>query len=128
MQTQQIMSEIHSKTTNESSPSTIIHAILQADDLPPAEADLNRVNDEVSTITGAGLETVAQTLRFTVYHLYTNPPPLLHLLRTESQDLSSSLNHKTQSEPTLAQLERLPYLTAVIIEGLRLGDAARTGS
>ena len=125
MQTQQIMSEIKSNTTNESSPSTIVHAILEADNLPPAEAELNRVSDEVSTITGAGLETVAQTLRFTIYHLYTKPP-LRHRLRTELQDLSSSLNHEPQSEPTLAQLERLPYLTAVIIESLRLSPGLAT--
>ena len=119
------MSEINSNTTNESSSSTIVHAILQADDLPPAEAELNRVSDEVGTITGAGLETVAQTLRFTVYYLYSNPT-LLRLLRTELQDLSSSLNHETKSEPTLAQLERLPYLTAVIMEGLRLSPGLAT--
>ena len=119
------MSEINSNKTNETSPSTIVHALLQAEDLHPAEAELNRVSDEVRTITGAGLETVAQTLRFTVYYLYSNPT-LLHLLRTELQDLSSSLNHETQSEPTLAQLERLPYLTAVIMEGLRLNPGLAT--
>ena len=119
------MSEIKSNTTKERSPSTIVHAILQADNLPPTEAELNHVSDEVSTITGAGLETVAQTLRFTLYYLYTNPP-LLHLLRTELQHLSNNLNHETQSEPTLAQLERLPYLTAVIMEGLRLSPGLAT--
>ena len=119
------MNEINSNATNEISPSTIIHAILQADDLPPAEAELNRVSDEVSTITGAGLETVAQTLRFTVYHLYSNPT-LLHPLRTELHDLSITLNHDLQSEPTLAQLERLPYLTAVITEALRLSPGLAT--
>ena len=119
------MSEIKSNTTKERSPSTIVHAILQADNLPPTEAELNHVSDEVSTITGAGLETVAQTLRSTLYYLYTNPP-LLHLLRTELQHLSNNLNHETQSKPTLAQLERLPYLTAVITEGLRLSPGLAT--
>ena len=83
------------------------------------------MSDEVDTITGAGVETVAQTLRFTVYYLYSNPTLLLRL-RTELRDLFSSLSPEAQGEPTLAQLEHLPYLTAVIMEGLRLSPGLAT--
>ena len=125
MQTQQIMTEIHSNTVNENLPRTIIHDIFQADNLPTAEKDFYRVNDEVDTITGAGLETVAQTLRFIVYHLYSNSI-FLHRLRTELRNLFSSLDPDLQGEPTLTQLEHLPYLTAVIMEGLRLSPGVAT--
>lgn len=119
------MTELTSNTANEGLPPTIIHDILRSDNLPPAEKEFNRVSDEVDTITGAGLETVAQTLRFTIYYLYSNPT-LLHRLRSELRNLFSSLGPEAQREPTLAQLERLPYLTAMIMEGLRLSPGLAT--
>lgn len=124
-QTRQIMTELTSKIANERLPRTIVHDILQSDNLPAAEKEFYRMSDEIDTITGAGLETVAQTLRFIVYYLYSNPT-LLHRLRTEVRDLFSSLGAEARGQPTLAQLERLPYLTAVITEGLRLSPGLAT--
>ncbi|KAL2043494.1 hypothetical protein N7G274_003801 [Stereocaulon virgatum] len=125
MQTQRVMAELTSNTAQESLPRTIIHDILRSDYLPPTEKEFDRVSDEVGTVAGAGIETVAQTLRSTIYHLYSNPT-LLHRLRTELRDLSNSLNPEAQGEPALAQLESLPYLTAVIMEGLRLSPGLAT--
>lgn len=119
------MTELRSNAANEGLPRTIIHDILRSDNLPLAEKEFNRVSDEVDTITGAGLETVAQSLRLTVFYLYSNPT-LLHRVRTELRDLFSGLGPEAQGEPTLAQLERLPYLTAVIMEGLRLSPGLAT--
>ena len=65
MQTQQIMTEVDSDIISKNH--TVVHNILQADNLPPVEKAFNRVNDEVDTITGAGLETVAQNA--SPYHL-----------------------------------------------------------
>ena len=126
MQTQQIMTEVHSNTVNEYLPRTIMHNILRAGDLPPAEKDFDRVNDEVDTITSAGLETVAQTLRFMIHRLHTNSI-FLHRLPPELQDMSTTLNPDPKGEPTLTQLEHLPCLTAVIIKGLRLSPGAASG-
>lgn len=119
------MTEITSDTANVTRPRTIIHDILRSDSLPAAEKEFDRVSDEVDTVTDAGLETVAQTLRFTVYYLYRDHT-LFHRLRTELRDLSSSLNGEGQDEPTLAHLERLPYFTAVITEGLRMSPGLST--
>ena len=119
------MKAIDSNTVNKDLPRTIIHEILRAENIPPSEKEFNRVSDEVDTTTGAGLETVSQTLRFIVYYLYSNPT-LLHRLRTELRELSSSLGPPAPAEPTLAQLERLPFLTAVITEGLRLSPGLAT--
>ena len=119
------MTEIHSNTVDGNFPRTIVHDILRADNLPPAEKDFSRVNDEVDTVTGGGLETVAQTLRFIVYHLYNNSI-LLRRLRAELRNFFSSLDPDLQGEPTLTQLEHLPYLTAVIMEGLRLSPGVAT--
>ena len=117
------MNEIASNANDTTQPHTLIHDILQSDHLPSVEKEFNRVSDEVDTITGAGLETVALTLRLTVYYLYSDPA-ILHRLRTE---LSSSLSSpEPNAKPTLAQLEHLPYLTAVIMEGLRLSPGVAT--
>ena len=123
MQTQQIMTEVDSDIINKNR--TIVHEILQADNLPPVEKTFNRVNDEVDTITGAGLETVAQTLRLIIYYLYTDSK-LLHHLRAELREVLQSPGSDLRGEPTLTQLERLPYLTAVIMEGLRLSPGLAT--
>ena len=104
---------------------TAVHDILQADNLDPVEKTFNRINDEVDTITGAGLETVAQTLRLIIYYLYTDAV-LLHRLRAELRELLQSLGPGLQGEPMLTHLERLPYLTAVIMEGLRLSPGLAT--
>lgn len=119
------MTELTSNTADERPPYSIIHDIFQSDNLPPAEKEFNRVSDEVDTITGAGLETVAQTLRFTVYYLYSNPT-ILQRLRTELRDMFNNVGPEGQNESNLAQLERLPYLTAVIMEGLRLSPGLAT--
>ena len=116
------MTELTSKTANERRPRTIVHDMLQSDNVPAAEKEFNRVSDEIDTITGAGLETVAQTLRFIVY----SNPTLLHRLRIELQDLFSSLGAEARGQPTLARLECLPYLTAVIMEDLRLSPGLAT--
>lgn len=119
------MTGIESKKGEGGSSRTIIHDILQSDTLPLAEKDFSRVSDEVDTITGAGLETVSQTLRFIVYYVYNNPKILLRL-RAELRSLSSSPGPDALDELKLAQLEQLPYLTAVIMEALRLSPGLAT--
>ena len=125
------MAQITSPLTNEQ-PRTIVHEILDSDHLPPSEKEFNRVSDEVDTITGAGLETVAQTLRFAVYNIYNNQH-ILQRLRAElrnvlppGSDHSPEAAQQNTKALSLTQLERLPYLTAVIAEGLRLSPGLAT--
>lgn len=60
-----------------------------------------------------GTETTARGLYLLTFHLLSNPDKLQRL----RNELKTGL--KTDS-PTLAELESLPYLTAVVWEGLRL--------
>lgn len=60
-------------------------------------------------------ETIALTLATIAYHLLTNPPILLKL-KLELQAASAELD--ASGNQIIA--EKLPYLTAVIKEGLRL--------
>ncbi|EGD95987.1 hypothetical protein TESG_03448 [Trichophyton tonsurans CBS 112818] len=94
--------------------STLIYSIAHSD-LPPAEKTFDRIFEEVATVTGAGLETISNTLRLILYHVYSSDE-ILQRLREEINAASTIV-----TEPlTLKELEQLPYLTAVLMEGLRL--------
>jgi hypothetical protein len=97
---------------------TIVHEILRSD-LPPAEKEFGRIHAEVSTVSGAAFETSAQTLRVLLYHIY-NDANVLRRLRTELQQVPHG------SRTNLSVLEQLPYLTAVLMEGLRLSPGIAT--
>jgi cytochrome P450 len=105
---------------------TIVHEILQSD-LPPAEKTFDRINDEVGTITGAAFETTAQTLRVLLYYVYSDAE-ILRRLRAELTGLAAKAIDAEQAgvQLQLSLLERLPYLTAVLMEGLRLSPGIAT--
>lgn len=110
-----IMASISDYKPGDSKPPTLVHAILQSD-LPASEKTFERVNDYISTITGAAFETTAQVLRVTLYYIYSNRD-ILDQLRSE---LKAAGLDKGNEPLSWATLENLPYLTAVLMEGLRL--------
>ncbi|KAF2821517.1 trichodiene oxygenase [Ophiobolus disseminans] len=101
-------------------PSTMVHAIVQSD-LPPSEKALERVFEEVATITGAGFETTGSALRLILFHIFSDAD----ILRQIRDELSLASTNSSEPLP-LKTLEQLPYLTAVITEGLRLSPAIAT--
>ncbi|OCL07147.1 putative P450 monooxygenase [Glonium stellatum] len=129
-QIRSIQSAAHQSTQKgqvDSSPSerehrTLIDHLGTTHLLPPNEITVTRLTDEGLTLIGAGTVTTAWTLSVTVYHLLSNPAKLCRL-RCELAALTKSLNPpnvtRTQ-KATWRALEQLPYLTAVISEGLRL--------
>ncbi|KAF2269980.1 cytochrome P450 [Lojkania enalia] len=96
---------------------TMVHAIVHSD-LPPADKTFNRVFEEVATVTGAGFETTANTLRLILYHVYSNDE-ILQRLREEIASVTTQSTEPIQ----LKKLEQLPYLTAILMEGMRLSPA-----
>ena len=94
---------------------TIFDAMLDAD-VPPHEKTSSRLTAEAQTLTAAGSLTTANTLDVTIYHLLTNPTCLTCL----RQELDVAIPNPKML-PSTAELEKLPYLTAVIHEALRLG-------
>ncbi|KAL4757712.1 cytochrome P450 [Aspergillus foveolatus] len=94
----------------ETQPS-LFAALLDAP-LPEAEKTDQRLGGEGFLMIAAGTETTAWTLTVITFHLL-NQPDTLNRLRSELQD-SDAINLQWFA------LERLPYLTAVIREGLRL--------
>jgi cytochrome P450 len=96
---------------------TIVEEIVDSR-LPASDKELPRVLNEVQTLVGAGLETVSGVLRLMLYHVFNDAEILGHL-RAELKTLSISPG----STPELKTLEQLPYLTACIMEAMRLSPA-----
>ena len=106
-----------------SSEDTMIHAIVNSN-LSPADKTFDHVFEEVATVTGAGYETTANALRLIVYHVFSDKT-ILKRLRDEIASAAA-----TAPDPIpLTTLEQLPYLTAVLTEGMRLspGISCRAG-
>ncbi|KAL9597628.1 MAG: hypothetical protein Q9219_005011 [cf. Caloplaca sp. 3 TL-2023] len=90
---------------------TIFYEIIHSADLPRSEKQPKRLEGEAAAILGAGAVTTAWTLTVAMYHLTVNPSKL-ERLRAEIRSIPSQ-------PPKLQQLEKLPYLTSVIMESLR---------
>lgn len=107
---------LHGKGSNNDGP-TVITELLQSD-LPTAQKADRRLQDEVQLIVGAGLSTTGWTLSVGAYYLITNPSVLARLRKELDEAIpSSSLGHGSLQ---WNELEKLPYLTAVIKEAVRL--------
>ncbi|KAI1482460.1 cytochrome P450 [Daldinia eschscholtzii] len=101
---------------------TIFAEVLKSD-LPEQEKSMSRLLGEAAALMTGGTGTVAWTLGITTYYLLTQPK-LLDKLNDELREVVSD----PKSLPPWPTLEKLPYLSAVVQEGLRLayGAAART--
>lgn len=106
-----------SPTPDKSANDTMIHAILHSD-LPASEKSFNRVFEEVMTVTGAAYETTASAFRLILFHVYTNEE-ILRRLREETASLAAGPSEAI----SLTKVQQLPYLTAVLTEGMRLSPA-----
>ena len=95
---------------------TIFYDVLTNDQVRPQEKETDHLQDEAQTIIGAGTVTTGHILALTSFYLVDNPP-VLERLQNELGNLMS----ETGPSPKWQQLEQLPYLTAVITEGLRIG-------
>lgn len=101
---------------------TVFGSVLQSD-LPPREKALQRLVEEGFSLFVAGTETVSWTLTVVAYHLLTQPA----ILQKVTAEVRSVIG-ESGDVPDWTALEKLPYLGAVIHEGLRLsyGLAGRT--
>ncbi|PLB53537.1 cytochrome P450 [Aspergillus steynii IBT 23096] len=82
--------------------------------LPAEERTLQRLQEEGITLLSAGTETTARALTVATYHL-ARDNEIVQKLRSE---LKTVLPTPT-SRATWTELEKLPYLTAVVHEALR---------
>ncbi|KAH8803014.1 cytochrome P450 [Xylogone sp. PMI_703] len=98
---------------------TIFHGLLHSD-LPESEKTSPRLAEEAQNLLAAGTDSTANTLAALTYELLTSPEKL-QKLRTELQQAIPD-----GSLPVFSKIESLPYLSAVIQEGLRLHPAVAT--
>jgi cytochrome P450 len=100
-----------------------VFASLLKSDLTLLDKEPQRLADEAAAVVGAGTETTSWALSVMTYHLLTKPE-LLAKLTAELQTVVTDPQHL----PDWPVLETLPYLGAVIQEGLRLsyGVSSRT--
>ncbi|KAI0893426.1 cytochrome P450 [Annulohypoxylon nitens] len=98
----------------ESSHLTIFHEILFSK-LPPEELTPQRLHDQAIDFLGAGIMSTGWALGVTSYHILANP----EIERRLKAELSNAIPDPDEIPPWM-ELEKLPYLSAVITEGLRI--------
>ncbi|CAA9958673.1 Cytochrome P450 [Pyrenophora teres f. maculata] len=100
-----------------------IFASLLASDLELWDKGPQRLADEAAAVVGAGTETTSWALAVMTFHILTQPAILAKL----TKELNSVVDDP-KNLPGWLVLETLPYLGAVIQEGLRLsyGVSSRT--
>ncbi|KAJ5327634.1 uncharacterized protein N7506_010736 [Penicillium brevicompactum] len=97
---------------------TLFHALLDSK-LPAEEKRPGRISQEVFTVISAGGETTAKNLSTLTFHLLNNPGKLQRL-----RDELSRLD--PDGTASLVEYETMPYLTSVMLEGLRMTNAVAT--
>ncbi|KAB8267314.1 cytochrome P450 [Aspergillus minisclerotigenes] len=97
---------------------TLFHALLDST-LPPEEKTADRLSQEVFTVMAAGGETTARNLATITFHLLNNPEKL-EKLREELTRLDPD------GTASIVEYKAMPYLTSVILEGLRITNAVTT--
>ncbi|KAI0595140.1 trichodiene oxygenase [Biscogniauxia sp. FL1348] len=116
--TKNIMAASMAENPDPDMPHTLVHDIMKSK-LPDAEKRLDRVYEEVTSVTGAGYESTASVLRQVLYYVWKDPA-MLARLRAE---IAAARQEAGTADLSVSALEQLPYLTAVIMEGLRLSPS-----
>ena len=94
---------------------TVFHD-LKASNLPPEELSIPRLVEESFIMVAAGTETTARTIAVACFHIISNSI----CLRNLRAELVKAMPN-TPDDVSLATLESLPYLSAVVHEALRMG-------
>lgn len=101
---------------------TVFHEILDSK-LPEHEKTFSRLATDGGALVGAGTVTTAWAATTAVFYLLRKPQCLQMLKQELADALPRRLNEeKTCSQAILPMLEKLPYLSAVIQESLRLSN------
>ncbi|KAI0205605.1 cytochrome P450 [Astrocystis sublimbata] len=94
---------------------SIFHHILNSD-MPESERSEERLTREAQVLLGGGTATTARTIAFASYYILSRP-----LMRSRLKDeLREVMTGWPERVPTWAELEKIPFLQAIIKESLRL--------
>jgi cytochrome P450 len=100
---------------------TVFHEIMYSSELPPSEKSNHRMRCEAVQFVSTGTDTVSNTMHMLTFHVISQPA-IFSRLRAEIRTVQPDPN----SLAPLKRQEQLPYLTAVILEALRLGYGVST--
>ena len=100
---------------------TVIDTLLDSN-LPEDEKTLERLTGEAVAVVLGGTHSISAVLSIATFHLLDKPSRLTRL----QEELQAAVSDETQL-PAWSTLEKLPYLSGVILEALRLmhGVASR---
>ncbi|PKY09111.1 cytochrome P450 [Aspergillus campestris IBT 28561] len=101
-------------TTKDSKYRTIFHLLLNGK-LPQPEKEQLRLIHEIHTLRIAGEHSTAMAMSSVMFYLLQNPT----MYRKLQAELTAMIPDP-ECTPTVAQLEQIPYLRAVVKEALRL--------
>ena len=106
----------NSKPTGQDSRPSLFRFLLNSE-LPESELSVKRLSQEAKILLGAGTTTTAHALESITYYVSVNQPVRNRL----SSELKDVMARYPRELPSISELEKLPYLNAVIKEGLRYG-------
>ncbi|EEQ28161.1 benzoate 4-monooxygenase cytochrome P450 [Microsporum canis CBS 113480] len=109
------MKQVYVMNKHELKEPCIFAEVMHDEKLPASERNLGRLTDDALFLIVAGTDAPSQALAITMFHILNNSE-VYEKLREE---LMRALPNP-RVDPPLAMLETLPYLTAVIKEGLRI--------
>lgn len=105
----------YAETEDNKRPS-LFEELRDTEKLPAQEKTASRLTDEGFILLIAGSETPAKTLALTLFHLLSIPTKLQRL----RSEITEAMPNPQASLPALNTLEKMPFLTACLLEGLRL--------
>ncbi|KAI0543191.1 putative cytochrome P450 [Xylaria digitata] len=105
------------KPKNKSIGSTnVFRMILSNEQIPPSEKVANRMSHEGVVAIAAGGETTARALTIALFYVLSDKGTIQEKLKTELEQAMPD----PYSQPSLKELESLPWLSAIIKESLRI--------
>ncbi|KIA76001.1 cytochrome P450 [Aspergillus ustus] len=118
-QIREAKASVTSRSKVEDDNSTVFSELIEGD-LPDAEKADRRLQDEAQLVIAAGLVTTTWALSVGTFYLLSNPKVVARL----RLELDEAIPGYDPANPTAnlewAHLEKLPYLTGVIKEAVRL--------
>ena len=93
---------------------SLFHHILGSE-MPESELSDERLAKEAQVLMGGGTASTARTIAYISYYIIAKP----HICSRLQGELKAVMATYPQRVPSLAELEKLPYLQALIKEGLR---------
>lgn len=92
----------------------LFHHLVNSEMLE-SELSVDRLSQEAQILFGAGTTSTARTLDFISYYIISDK----RVRSALQNDLKEVMSGYPKDIPSWAQLEKLPYLHAVVKEGLR---------